>query len=92
MPVSVGVNVAVIVAEPAPAIVTAPVDALTLAADAFDDEYEIDPATEAASKVTVGAAGVNDESPYVFDCADIDDTVGVAFDTVTEYVTEVAAL
>ena len=36
-PVSVGVNVAVIVAEPAPAIVTAPDDALTLATEVFDE-------------------------------------------------------
>ena len=37
-PVSVGVNVAVIVAEPAPAIVTAPVPELTLATDVSEDE------------------------------------------------------
>ena len=37
LPVSVGVKVAVIVAEPAPAIVTAPDDALTLATEVFDD-------------------------------------------------------
>ena len=34
---------------------------------------------------------MNDDSPYVFDCADIDDTVGVAFETVIVFTTAVAA-
>jgi hypothetical protein len=38
LPVSLGVNVAVMVAEPAPAIVTAPDEAFTLATVASDDE------------------------------------------------------
>jgi hypothetical protein len=37
LPVSLGVNAAVIVADPAPSIVTAPDEALTLATEAFDD-------------------------------------------------------
>ncbi len=49
------------------------------------------PATDADWYVAVGAVGVNDESPYVLDCADIDDTVGVAFETVMDRVTDVAA-
>jgi len=36
-PVSVGVNVAVIVAEPAPATVTAPVEEFTVATEVFDE-------------------------------------------------------
>ena len=35
--------------------------------------------------------GVNDASPYVLDWVDIDDTVGVAFDTVIVLTTDVAA-
>ena len=38
LPVSLGVNVAVMVAEPAPAIVTAPEEAFTLVTVASDDE------------------------------------------------------
>jgi hypothetical protein len=37
LPVSLGVNVAVIVAEPAPVIVTAPVDAPTVATEVSDE-------------------------------------------------------
>jgi hypothetical protein len=48
------------------------------------------PATDADWYVAVGAVGVNDESPYVLDCADIDDTVGVAFETVIVFTTAVA--
>ena len=63
LPVSVGVKVAVIVAEPAPAIVTAPDDAFTLATEVFDDPYDTEPATDPLSKLAVGAVGVNDASP-----------------------------
>ena len=63
LPVSVGVNVAVIVAEPAPATVTAPVEEFTVATDVFDEAYPTEPATEADSKDAVGAVGVNDDSP-----------------------------
>ena len=37
MPVSVGVNVAVMVAEPAPMTVTAPVEEFTVATEVFDE-------------------------------------------------------
>jgi hypothetical protein len=40
--------------------------------------------------VTLGALGVNDASPYVLDCADIDDTDGVAFEITIVCTTEVA--
>ena len=63
LPVSVGVNVAVIVADPAPATVTAPVEEFTVATDVFDEAYPTEPATDADSKDAVGAVGVNDESP-----------------------------
>jgi hypothetical protein len=49
LPVSLGVNVAVIVADPAPAIVTAPDEALTLATEEFDDVKAMLPPTEALS-------------------------------------------
>ena len=62
-PVSVGVNVAVIVADPAPATVTAPVEEFTVATEVFDEAYPTDPATDADSNDAVGAVGVNDESP-----------------------------
>ena len=63
LPVSVGVNVAVIVADPAPATVTAPVEEFTVATDVFDEAYPTEPATDADSNDAVGAIGVNDESP-----------------------------
>ena len=63
LPVSVGVKVAVIVAEPAPAIVTTPVEEFTVTTDVFDEAYPTEPATEADSKDAVGAVGVNDASP-----------------------------
>ena len=47
LPVSVGVKVAVIVADPAPATVTAPVEEFTLATEVLEDEYAIAPPTEA---------------------------------------------
>ena len=59
LPVSVGVKVAVIVAEPAFPTVTAPDDALTLATEVFDDPYDTEPATDPLSKLAVGAVGVN---------------------------------
>jgi hypothetical protein len=49
LPVSVGVNAAVIVADPAPSTVTAPVDELTLATEVFDEEYAMLPPTDAPS-------------------------------------------
>jgi hypothetical protein len=49
LPVSVGVNAAVMVADPAPSMATAPVDELTLATEVFDEEYAMLPPTDAPS-------------------------------------------
>ena len=81
MAVSVGVKVAVIVAEPPPATVAVePLSDTTLASDvAYAQLPGSDPVTEGADKL-------NAASPYVFDTPD-HVNVGVAFATVTVIVT-----
>ena len=60
--VSVGVNVAVIVAVPAPTTVAVADD--SVATDVLAEEYAHVPVTEL---VTVGVVKLNGASPYVFD-------------------------
>ena len=71
-----GVNVAVTVADPAPATVA--VEPETDTTDESDDEYPNDPATDA-----VGAEIVYGASPYVLDTSP-HDNVGVALPIVTD--------
>jgi hypothetical protein len=84
--VSVGVKVAVITEEPAPATVR--VEPETLMTDVVADEYENEPGTD---PVTEGALTVKAESPKFLETLLQAENVGVALPIVKVSVTCVAA-
>ena len=82
MVVSIGVNVAVIVDDPAPTTVAVEPDVETT--ESVADEYDHEPGTEF---VTVGAVKLNDASPKVFDTF-VQENNGRIFSTETLSVAE----